>query len=209
MTMASSPTGAPKERADSRRKRLRLMAAARSAIAEHGIDVSASDIADQAEVGVGTLYRRFGSKEGLIEAVLLDTIAAIAESAQDALTCEDPMIGLETLLTVLVGAQAQNRGMSDFVASQAAGRSADFQRHTETLRRAVEELTRRAQSVGAIRPDITWRDVAALAQSTPTGSTCLGVSTDGDQWRRNLTVVLDGLRAPGFRAMPGTPPQDI
>ncbi|WP_049743945.1 TetR/AcrR family transcriptional regulator [Mycolicibacterium goodii] len=209
MTLRGAPAGERAERADSRRKRLRLIAAARSAIAEHGLDVSATDIAGQAEVGVGTLYRRFGSKEGLIEAVLVDIIAAIAQTAREALTCEDPAAGLETVLTVLVREQAQNRGLSDFVAGEAASHSADFRRHTETLRQAIEELTRRAQAAGAIRTDVTWRDIAALAQSAAPSSACLGVSNGGEQWRRNLTVLLDGLRPPGVRAMPGTPPHDV
>jgi AcrR family transcriptional regulator len=209
MPMHSPSVGEATERADSRRKRLRLIAAARSAIATQGLDVSATDIANQADVGVGTLYRRFGSKDGLIEAVLVDIIAAIAQSAQDALEVEDPAEGLEALLTVLVKEQAENRGLSDFVAGETAGRSADFKRHTETLRRAVEELTLRAQAAGAVRADVTWRDVAALAQSAAMSSTCLGVSTEGEQWRRNLTVLLDGLQPPGTRRMPGTPPRDL
>lgn len=209
MPTQGPPAVEAKERADSRRKRLRLLAAARSAIAAHGIDVSATDIATEAEVGVGTLYRRFGSKDGLIEAVLVDIIAAIAQSAQESLSCENPVIGLETLLTVLVKEQAENRGLSDFVAGESASHSAEFRRHTETLRQAVEELTRRAQAAGAIRTDVTWRDVAALAQSAATSSTCLGVSNGGGQWRRNLTVLLDGLQPRGTRTLPGTPPHDL
>src|SRR5690349_14805930 len=119
MPMRSSSASEVTERADSRRKRLRLLAAARDAIAIDGLDVSATDIANQAEVGVGTLYRRFGSKDGLIEAVLVDLIAVIAQSAHDALASEDPVAGLEMLLTVLVKEQAENRGLSDFVASEA------------------------------------------------------------------------------------------
>ena len=58
------PADPPKaERADSRRKRLRLIEAARIAVAEKGVHISAADIAARAEVGVGTLYRRFGSKD--------------------------------------------------------------------------------------------------------------------------------------------------
>ncbi len=208
MTSPAAPSSGS-ERADSRRKRLRLIAAARSAIAAHGLDVSATDIASQAEVGVGTLYRRFGSKEGLIEAVLVEVIAAVAQTAREALSYDDAAAGLETLLTVLVKEQAENRGLSDFVAGEAVSHSAEFQRHTKTLRQAVEELTHRAQAAGAIRTDVTWRDVAALAQSTATSSTCLGVSNAGEQWRRNLTVLLDGLQPPGTRTMPGNPPHDV
>lgn len=209
MTTPGPPAGAATERADSRRKRLRLIAAARSAIAVQGLDVSANDIATRAEVGVGTLYRRFGSKDGLIEAVLVDVIAAVAQAARDALDDDDPVAGLETVLTVLVREQAENRGLSDFVAGDARNHSAEFQQHTESLRQAVAELTRRAQSAGAIRTDVTWRDVAALAQSAATSSTCLGVATGGGQWRRNLTVLLDGLQPPGTRKLPGTPPRDL
>ena len=72
MTTAREATGtAPTERIDSQRNRRRLIEAATDAIAEKGLEVSALDIATHAGLGVGTLYRRFGTKEALIEGVLV------------------------------------------------------------------------------------------------------------------------------------------
>lgn len=63
---------APQERGDAARNRTLLLDAARRLIAERGADaVSTDDIAVAAGVGKGTLFRRFGSRAGLM-IVLLD-----------------------------------------------------------------------------------------------------------------------------------------
>ena len=80
MTSAREATGtAPTERIDSQRNRRRLIEAATDAIAEKGLEVSALDIATHAGLGVGTLYRRFGTKEALIEGVLVSVVDELLE----------------------------------------------------------------------------------------------------------------------------------
>jgi AcrR family transcriptional regulator len=197
-----------KERADSRRKRLRLIAATRAAVAEQGLSVAAADIADRAEVGIGTLYRRFGSKEALIELVLLDSIGVVATAAQHALDHEDPVSGLTVLLSTLAEGQVSNRGLREYATGLGAQRSENIREHTHALRGALESLVQRAQDSGAIRDDVTWRDVAVLAEAAATAGHCLGVAPGAEQWRRTLGVIMDGLRPPGSGPLPGLPPVD-
>ncbi|MCW2649721.1 MAG: transcriptional regulator, TetR family, partial [Mycobacterium sp.] len=96
MTRDTAPaeTGPPHERADSRRKRLRLIEAARLVVAQKGLDAGAAEIAARAEVGVGTLYRRFGTREALVKDILLDGIAETQAAADRALAAPDPWTGL-------------------------------------------------------------------------------------------------------------------
>lgn len=203
---AAEPVG--RERADSRRKRLRLIEAAREAVAELGLGVAAADIAERAEVGVGTLYRRFGSKEALIEAVLYDAIGAMVAAAEEAVRDEDPWAALEAYLTALVRGQLANRGLSEFTRSSDVDGSPEFLGLTLTLRRVLEELTGRAQRAGVVRNDVSWRDVALLAQAASGTAGCLGVEADARQWRRTLAVLLEGLRPPGHGPLPGRSPVD-
>ena len=71
-----SPPGAPK-RADARRNRERLLAAATSAFAEQGADAPLEDIARQAGVGIGTLYRHFPTRLALQEGVFRNQVETV------------------------------------------------------------------------------------------------------------------------------------
>src|SRR3954465_3690398 len=76
-------------RADARRNRERVLTAAREVFAEHGSEAQMDDVARRAEVGVGTVYRHFPTKEALFAALLEDTFARIADRARLALEQED------------------------------------------------------------------------------------------------------------------------
>ncbi|MDT0346388.1 TetR/AcrR family transcriptional regulator [Streptomyces litchfieldiae] len=206
---APAPEG--RERADSRRKRLRLVDAARTAVAQHGLDVAAADIAARAEVGIGTLYRRFGSKEALIEVVLLEATELMADAARRALDDGDPESALASFVTELARTQVANRGLAEFtrrVARPDAELSEPLRERTTLLRDALAELTVRAQAAGAVRADVSWRDIAVLAQAAAGTTNCLGVEAGGEQWRRTLGVLMDGLRPVAARPLPGIPPDD-
>jgi AcrR family transcriptional regulator len=184
----------PLERADSRRKRLRLIEAARQAVAEHGLDVTAAEITSRAEVGMGTLYRRFGSKDALIHDVLLDGIVEVQAAAEAALADPDPWSGLERFLLALTGAQVANRGVAQFTAAHATGLPPDVAVHAARLTDAVQALTARAQAAGVLRPDVTWQDIVLLSVAPIGADECLGATAGEDQWRRTIGIALDGLR---------------
>lgn len=192
----------PLERADSRRKRLRLIEAARQAVAEHGLDVTAAEITSRAEVGMGTLYRRFGSKDALIHDVLLDGIVEVQAAAEAALADPDPWSGLERFLLALTGAQVANRGVAQFTAAHATGLPPDVAVHAARLADAVQALTARAQAAGVLRPDVTWQDIVLLSVAPIGADECLGATAGEDQWRRTIGIALDGLRTPDPHPLP-------
>src|SRR5690242_16787206 len=81
-------------RADAERNRQRLLDAARELFAERGLEVTLDDIAERAGVGVGTAYRRFASKDDLIDALFEQELAGIVEIADAAAAHEDAWEGL-------------------------------------------------------------------------------------------------------------------
>lgn len=191
-----------RERSDSRRKRLRLIAAAREAVAEHGLDVSAAEIATRAEVGVATLYRRFGSKEALVQDVLIDGLAEVQSAADEALADPDAWSGFARFLVALTQVQVANRGVAEFTATHSKGLPPATAPYADRLTAAMQELTERAQAAGAVRTDVTWRDVFMLSVAPVGADECLAARAGEQQWRRTIAIALDGLRTPSPHELP-------
>lgn len=196
------------ERSDSRRNRLRLVEAARAVVAEQGLDVAGSEIAGRAGLGIGTLYRRFGSKEALVEVAMGEVVGQVLAGAREALAHPDPAVGLDWFMTAFARAQHENRGMAELVRAGPADRSAVFAEQAEELRKAAEQLVQRAHAAAVVRVDLTWRDVVVLCQAAGSTGACLGVRPDEQQWRRTLAVVLAGMRPNAAEPLPGVQPAD-
>jgi len=187
--LAPSGTGL---RADARRNVERLVAAARAALDEVGLDVTTRDVARRAGVGLGTLYRRLPSLDALLAAILADTIDEMTELAVRARGADDAWTGFAAFAEDFVQLRASSCGLH---AALGGGGGPEVEPRVERLREAVRELVRHVQASGAIRPDVDSQDVAfVLATAIPPDHT-LGMAARPDQWRRNLAIVLDGLRA--------------
>jgi AcrR family transcriptional regulator len=197
------------ERADSRRNRQLLIEAAQVAVAENGVNVSALDIANAAGVGVGTLYRRFGTKEALIEQIMLEVMEDLQDAADQALADPDPWEALASFLITHGEAQLQCRGLAELAAMHPERKFELLGERTSVLLAAVERLTDRAHAAGVLREDITWRDLVLLSRAPLETNQAMGLRGDDDQWRRTMAVVLDGLRAPGTSPLPGSPPKEV
>src|SRR5499425_2315450 len=81
-------------RRDAERNRQRILKAASEVFNERGLEVSLDEIARHAGVGVGTVYRRFRTKEELVEALFIDRIEEVAALAEEAAEVPDPWSGL-------------------------------------------------------------------------------------------------------------------
>jgi AcrR family transcriptional regulator len=77
-------------RADARRNREKVLAAARAVFAEQGVDAQMDDVARRADVGVGTVYRHFATKEVLLEAVVSGRLAQLTDEARALVDAADP-----------------------------------------------------------------------------------------------------------------------
>jgi AcrR family transcriptional regulator len=177
-------------RADARRNRDKVMAAARTAFAEHGSDAQMDDVARRAEVGVGTVYRHFPTKEALFAALLEDTFARIAERARAALEQDDAWQAFVALMWDAGESLAGDRALAE--AMQADLTPAPCPGQLE-LGRITTELMARAQRAGTMRPDAVVDDIPMLMCGI--GSATVRKHAFAAAWRRHLAIVLDGLRA--------------
>jgi AcrR family transcriptional regulator len=203
MSTDTSSPGAPRERADARRNRQLLLEAAASCVAEKGAAVAALDIAEHAGVSVATLYRRFTSKEALIEQVLLDLLGQLNAAAARALAEADAWDGLSGFIVSFARLNKDNHGLSEALGPYGTDALADAQRQ---LRDAIRDLTSRAVLAGALRGDVTWQDIAFVPKAVHVDRECIGLTAGEHEWERCLTLLLDGLRSPSPTPLPGTGP---
>ena len=179
-------------RADARRNVKRLVLAARDALDEDGLGVTTREVARRAGLGLGTLYRQIPNLDELVAAILFDAIAAMTDQATGALEDPDPWEGFARFAETFVQLRATSCGLHDALSS---GDERAIGIEVTRLRQAVGKLVRHAQDAGVLRADIDWRDVPfVLASAIPADHT-IGIPAKPDQWKRNLTIILDGMRA--------------
>jgi AcrR family transcriptional regulator len=180
------------QRADARRNREKVMAAARAAFAEHGSDAQMDDVARRAAVGVGTVYRHFPTKEALFAALLEDTFARIAERSRAALDNDDPWTAFAALMWDAGESLAGDRALAEAMRADLALQPCSGQVEIAAI---ASELMERAKAQGAMRPDAMLDDITmllcGLGAATTRQHTCTAA------WRRHLAIMLDGLRARG------------
>jgi AcrR family transcriptional regulator len=182
-------------RRDAQRNRELLLAAARELFAERGLAVTLDDVAHRAGVGVGTAYRRFGSRDELIDALFEQRMQEIVALADEALVDEDPWRALTIFLERLVELQAADRGLKEVLLGTKEGRERSCRVRDKVRPRAVE-LVRRAQAAGALRADFDASDLPLL-QIMVGAIADVATPDRPDLWRRFLGLLLDGLRAEG------------
>ena len=186
-------------RADARRNREAVIAAARELFAEQGLDAQMPDIAKAAHVGVGTVYRHFRTKDELIAALADDRFERMAEKARKSLEAADPWESFCDFIRFSVAIQADDRGLCEVMGSRPdlMGAAAE----AAGLPDLAERLVKRAQRSGDLRRDLEWEDVPMIACSlgSVTQST---VGPAAGRWPRLIEIILDGLRVPGTKKLP-------
>lgn len=180
-------------RSDASRNQARVLDAARELLAERGLDVTMDEIARRAGVGVGTAYRRFGSRDELLDALFEERTSAYFELAEQALALPDPWDGLATFLERSAELQARDRGLHDLLRGDP--RTAERVRAIrEAILPLVERVVERARATGDVRPDLDARDVPLLGLML-SQVVEVGREVSPDLWRRYLTLLLDGVRS--------------
>ena len=179
-------------RADARRNREKVLAAARDVFSDQGRDAQMDDVARRAGVGVGTVYRHFPTKEALIEALMVAAFETITANARRALEIEDPWEAFSSVLWSGAETMAGDRALSEVFAATPVEPAA-MMPTIEGLREVTGELIRRAQAAGVLRDDLVVDDIPMVMCG-------IGAATKKDHacteaWRRHLAIVLDGLRA--------------
>jgi len=194
MEASVAATGRP-QRADARRNRERILAAAKEAFAGGGVDTPMEVLARRAGVGVGTLYRHFPTKEALVGELLAEKFRLLLEGARAALAVEDPWEAFAGTLRRNAELMAADAAVQDALMRadmEAAWTYAAEPR--EELKRTLAITIDRARAAGAIRDDFTIDDIPMLMCGL--SSTMGSCSPDGAfDWRRHLEIILAGIRA--------------
>lgn len=190
-------------RQDAQRNRERILAGARELFASDGVDASVEEITRHAGVGMGTLYRHFGTKEDLVDAVLEDALDTYVELARQAVEEADASAAFTTFLERVLELHAGNRCLLQVIASSERGR-ARAQATRERVQPLVRRLVERAQAADALRPDFTAEDVPVVLRSL---GRIVEMTDEGppDLWRRYLSMLLDGLRPHAATPLPAPP----
>ena len=195
----SGPGAAKPLRADARRNQARVLEAAEAVFAAKGTAASTEEIARQAGVGIGTVFRHFPTKEALLEAVFAARLRQLADELDALAAAKDPAEALFSFFTTVVDQAAARMAFVDALA--AAGVDVMQQATASPVGRellgAVGSLLARAQRAGAIRDDIGVAELVALLVGTSRAVEHADFAPEVQG--RILGVVRDGLRPPRRR----------
>ncbi len=181
-------------RRDAARNVEKISAAAMAAFAERGLAVSMADVADRSGVGVGTVYRRFGDKQGLIDALFIAEIEEVIGLAWAAARQGDAVAALVEFISTVAERLASNKGLRQIMLAE------DF-RPSQTHAAALDQLTshtavlvKNAKRTGWVRKDFSATDFPLIL--TAIGAVRdFGASQHPELWRRLLRLTIDGIRA--------------
>lgn len=194
-----SPPGRPM-RADARRNYERILAAAGSAVAQHGVEASLEEIARHAGVGSATLHRHFSSRRVLLEAIFRDRVEALCAKARGLAAEPDPGAALVTWLHAVAAHAVTNKGLGAALMPAAGDGDGDGDPalgetcHTLIVN-AGGELLVRAHEAHAVHPDVTITQLLKLV-----GAIALATEHNSDgaaEAERLLTLVIDGVSPRG------------
>jgi AcrR family transcriptional regulator len=177
-------------RADARRNRDKILAAARDAFAASGYGVPLDEIAVLAGVGPGTVYRHFPAKEALFEAVVTARIEDLVADARAHAGADDAGAAFFGFLARIAGEAAAKRDLPDAIAIAGSLQ--------QDLHAALDVLLRNAQEAGAVRADISTPELIVLLKALIRSVQDASADPAGLVARdRVLAVIADGLRHPG------------
>lgn len=193
--MAAEEEARAGSRRDAVRNEQRVLDAARVVLARVGPQAGIEEIATVAGVGVGTIYRRFGNKDSLLDAVAGHVAADIGSAALAALSAPGGA-GLELFLHSAGETLTSARRYAELWLD----REPDAETRTRT-RASLSTLVERAAEHGVVGPEADLASMLVLLRAL---AAVIHHSTDDVQWRRFLAVHLRGLGS-GVGTGPGTP----
>ncbi len=177
-------------RADARRNRDALLAAAAELFADQGTEVSLEAVAARAGVGIGTLYRNFPNREALVEAAYRSEVSHLCQAAAQLLAEHPADVALARWMDRFVDYVAAKRGMKAALGS-AASRDDLYSQTSEQLTATIEAMLRAGVATGTLRSDVTAADVKAAMGA-------IWALGDGDAAREQaqtvIRIIVDGLR---------------
>ncbi|HEX3611489.1 MAG TPA: TetR family transcriptional regulator [Sporichthyaceae bacterium] len=178
-------------RADARRNRDALLAAAAQAFAAEGPEATLEAIAAAAGVGIGTLYRHFPTREALVEAAYRNELARLCDSAEELLATLPAAQAVREWMERFVDYAVTKRGMSDALRALIAAGGNPFAQSRDLMLKALQTLLDAGTAAGTVRPDVAPADLLATLGGV---SMVAGDEAGREQARRVLDLVMDGMR---------------
>lgn len=177
-------------RADARRNRDALLAAARSVFASEGLEAPLDAIAKEAGVGRATLYRRFPTRDALIAAIFEDDFDALEIAGREA---EDPSRALFAILEAAFDMQRENLGFTELFTRRPPAEDV-LSGISERFSAVIDPALRAAQAAGHLRADITTDEIGTVLLMMGVASANFRRHDNGEQRRRRtINLLLDGL----------------
>ena len=175
-----------KPRADAQRNRERILQIAKKAFTRSGADFSLDEIARQARVGAGTLYRHFPTRELLLEAVYRTEVEKLAAAEREFSQKLPPAEALRAWMLLFVDYIAAKQIIAPALNSLLGGPSKVFETTGEQVKQAIRALVERAIQSGDIRPDLEPLDLLRAL---------IGVSnvSSGQDWPKSARRLVDIL----------------
>lgn len=192
----------PGRRADAERNRASILAAARRLFADHGLNISMTSIAREAEVGKATLFRHFATQQELIEAVFADRMDDYVKATEEALGDPDAWWAFLRYVTTVCEMQAEDRGFADLLTISYP--SANLEKRHEQAHRGFLAIIERARGTGYLREDFSSEDLVLVIMANAGVINATAVDAP-DSWRRLLGHFLRGFAMPGA-PVPDAPP---
>lgn len=193
-------------RVDAALNRSRILDAAREIFAQRGIDVPMAAVARRAGVGIATLFRRFPTKQALVDEVFAEQLAARDALLEEALADPDPWRAFCRLLESVRALQVRDRGFTQAVLASHPDAAHDERR--AQAEQAFAEVVRRAQDAGRLRPDFSPHDLALVLLAT-SGTTATPPDVAEPASRRLLAYLVQAFAAEaperGARSLPPPP----
>ncbi|MEV0223958.1 TetR/AcrR family transcriptional regulator [Streptomyces sp. NPDC050704] len=190
-------------RSDAERNRERIVAAARTVFARDGLSASMASVAREAGVGIATMFRRFPTKEELVDAVFSDRMGAYADAVTVALDDPDPWNGFVGYIETACAMQAADSGFADVLTMSFPTAKVLEQRRNEAYQ-AMLRLIDRAKDTGRLREDFDPSDLVLIHMAN---AGVVNVTGDAapDAWRRVVALFVQSLEAPARGPLPASP----
>ncbi|MFI9380594.1 TetR/AcrR family transcriptional regulator [Kutzneria sp. NPDC052558] len=189
MTSADSTVAGRPLRADARRNRARVLEVAQQVFAEEGLAVPIDEIARRAGVGVGTVYRHFPTKDALFQAIIVERLNAVGETAQALAQGPDVGKAFFAFFEHMVRDAGLNKALFDALAASGSFSQELTDQARTVMMTGLGELLAKAQAAGEVRPDLTAADVKTFMVG------CLVMARQGTATPEMIVgVVCDGMR---------------
>jgi AcrR family transcriptional regulator len=184
-------------RADAERNRARLLDAARAAFASGRAQVTLEQIARDADVGIGTLYRHFPTREALVEALYRQELADLCASAGLLLAGLPPERALRAWMDRFAGYVTAKREMADALRAVFGSGAVTISQIREELAGAVQHILDVGIAAGTLRDDVRAEDIVATVVGMFTATSLAG---GHEQLERMLDLLMDAVRRPSMRS---------